>query len=147
MTTRAYVDALRAAVEAGRDAEMTIVGSSMAPFLIYGRDAVRFRAPDGPLRPGDILFFRRDSGQYVLHRLRRVTPEGLYLIGDAQTVTEGPIAPDRVFARAIAVRRKGRWYGPESRLWRFFAGPWLHLIPLRPALIFLTSLPSRSRKD
>ena len=43
-------------VEQGREVRMVISGSSMAPFLIHGRDSIFFRAPARELRKGDIDF-------------------------------------------------------------------------------------------
>ena len=42
LDTREYVAALREIVEQGGEAGMTIWGSSMAPFLIHGRDRIFF---------------------------------------------------------------------------------------------------------
>ena len=47
MDTRAYVGMLKELVEQGREVRMVISGSSMAPFLIHGRDSIFFRAPGG----------------------------------------------------------------------------------------------------
>ena len=50
MDTRAYVGMLKELVEQGREVRMVISGSSMAPFLIHGRDSIFFRAPERELR-------------------------------------------------------------------------------------------------
>ena len=44
--TRAYVGMLRELVEQGKEVRMVISGSSMAPFLIHGRDSIFFRTPE-----------------------------------------------------------------------------------------------------
>ena len=44
--TRAYVGMLRELVEQGKEVRMVISGSSMAPFLIHGRDSIFFCAPE-----------------------------------------------------------------------------------------------------
>ena len=135
--TKEYVQVLRELVEEGREVSMVICGSSMSPFLIHQRDSIRFRKPDRPLRRGDMVFYQRDSGQYVMHRICRVRPAGYDLIGDAQTEIEGPIRRDQIFALVTAVRRKGRWIGPRQFWWVFFEEVWLCLIPLRPFLMKL----------
>ena len=136
--TREYVSMLRQLTEEGREVSMRIVGSSMSPFLIHGRDDICFRRPDSPLKKGDMVFFQRRNGQFVMHRICRVRPEGLYLIGDAQTEIEGPVDPSQVFARVTRVIRKGKILTPGMFWWEFFAKVWLHLIPLRPWLMKLT---------
>ena len=52
MDTRAYVGMLKELVEQGREVRMVISGSSMAPFLIHGRDSIFFRAPERELPSG-----------------------------------------------------------------------------------------------
>ena len=107
----------------------------MSPFLIHHRDTIIFGPVVSPLRRGDMVFYERPTGQFVMHRVRRVRPEGLYLIGDAQTQTEGPLNPSCVFAIVKAVRRKGRLLDNKCWQWRFFATIWLRVIPLRPFII------------
>ena len=126
-----YVSVLKELVEEGREVSMVICGSSMSPFLIHQRDSIRFRKPDRPLRRGDMVFYQRDSGQYVMHRICRVRPAGYDLIGDAQTEIEGPIRRDQIFALVTAVRRKGRWIGPRQFWWPFLMKLYAELISRR----------------
>lgn len=86
--TRAYVGMLRELVEQGKEVRMVISGSSMAPFLIHGRDSIFFRTPERELRKGDIVFYERPGGQFVVHRICGVHGESYDLIGDGQTEIE-----------------------------------------------------------
>ena len=137
--TYAYVSALRELTEAGKEVSMLISGSSMAPFLCHQRDTIVFRKPDPvaekPLKRGDMVFYQRASGQFVMHRIYRVRPEGLYIVGDAQTEIEGPVALEQVFAIVTGVQRKGIWIGPDDFWWKFFRTVWIRLVPLRPVLV------------
>lgn len=132
-----YVSVLKELVEEGREVSMLISGSSMSPFLCHGRDRVFFKAPDRPLRVGDVVFYRRRSGQFVLHRVCKVKDGGFFIVGDAQTVIEGPVSREQIFALVTKVQRKGRLLGPGDFWWEFFARVWVRLIPLRPLLIRL----------
>ncbi len=87
---------------------LVVSGSSMVPFLVSGRDSVLLAPPDSGFKKGSILFFRRKSGGYVLHRLHRRDDTGLWFVGDAQDEIEGPIFAEQVFAEVVGVRRKGR---------------------------------------
>ena len=135
--TDAYVSMLRDLVNEGKECRLLISGSSMAPFLVHERDSIIFSKPDRELRRGDMVFYQRDNGQYVMHRILKVKPEGLYIIGDAQTEVEGPVKPEQVFALVTKVNRKGKWVGPGNFWWWFFSTVWLRLFPVRRLILKL----------
>lgn len=144
--TKEYVDVLRGLTEEGKEVSMLVAGSSMNPFLIHYRDTIFFKKPDRALRRGDMVFYQRDSGQYVMHRILRVKKDGLYIVGDAQTEIEGPVRPDQVFAIITRVKRKGKMIGPGDFWWRFFEGPWLCIVPLRRIIMRLYALGQKIAK-
>ena len=131
LDTAAYVGTLKALVEEGHEVSLLISGSSMAPFLVHHRDTIFFKAPDRELKPGDMVFYQRSRGQYVMHRIRFVKADGYYLIGDGQQITEGPIAREQIFALVTAVKRKGKVIRPGDFWWEFFAHVWRRIIPFR----------------
>ena len=135
--TDAYVSMLRDLVNEGKECRLLISGSSMAPFLVHERDSILFSKPDRELRRGDMVFYQRDTGQYVMHRILKVKPERLYIIGDAQTEVEGPVRPEQVFALVTKVNRKGKWIGPGNFWWWFFSTVWLRLFPIRRLILKL----------
>ena len=66
-------------------------GYSMYPLFIPGRDeALIQEVPVSSLRRNDVILYRRDQSILVLHRIARITPEGLFLVGDNQSELEGP---------------------------------------------------------
>lgn len=143
LDTQEYIGTLRELTEEGREVSLIISGSSMAPFLIHQRDRILFRKPDRELRKGDMVFYQRDNGQFVMHRIRRVRPDGYDIIGDAQTVTESSVRRDQIFGLVTRVERKGKWLSPGDFWWEFFAHVWLHLIPVRRTLIRLYGVLAR----
>lgn len=116
---------------------LLISGSSMSPFLIHGRDTVFLSPIKNALKVGDILLYRRDSGDYVVHRICKVTKNGFWLVGDAQTQIEKGIRPDQALAVVTAVDRKGKRLKKGSFWWFFFEKLWVRMIPLRPLAIRL----------
>ena len=144
--TREYLSILRELTEEGRDVSLRITGSSMAPFLIHQRDTVYFRKPDRPLKKGDMVFYQRDSGQFVMHRICRVKKDGYYLVGDGQTQIEGPIRRDQIFGLIFQVSRKGKTMVPGDFWWEFFRHVWLRLIPFRNVLVKLEAAWKRWRR-
>lgn len=133
--TGAYVSVLRELVEEGREVSMTISGNSMSPFLVHERDMIYFCSPERELRKGDMVFYLRDNGQYVMHRIVQVTPQGYDITGDAQYVIERNVRRDQIFARITKVKRKGKWIGPGNFWWEFFEHVWIRIIPLRRPLV------------
>lgn len=129
----AYMPVLCELLEQGKEVSLTITGNSMTPFMVHGRDEIMIAPTDGKWKKGDMAFYRRRNGQYVMHRICRVTAGGnCYFIGDAQQVIEGPIMPEQIFGRIVSVKRKGIWIGPGNFWWEFFEHVWLNIIPLRP---------------
>ena len=138
-----YMPVLQGILSEGRSVRFTVTGSSMSPFLIHERDSVIISPLSSPLKAGDIVFYQRDNGQYVMHRICRVREDGLYLIGDAQTQIEGPVRKDQVFGQIRTVFRKGKKITEKDPVWKFFSGIWIHMIPCRPFFIRMAAWFSR----
>ena len=143
LDTRKFVSILKGIVEDGHEVSMTIVGSSMSPFLIHNRDKIYFTKPDSPLKRGDMVFYQRSNGQYVMHRIINAKKDGYYMVGDAQIKIEGPIDENQIFAIVTKVVRKGKTILPGNFWWKFFSGPWLTLLPLRPMITKLYGIKNR----
>lgn len=140
--TNEYVSVLRELAEEGRVVSMLIAGSSMSPFLCHNRDYIYFTRPDRELRRGDMVFYQRDTGQYVMHRIYKKKTDGYYMVGDAQTQIEGPLRRDQIFALIIKVKRKGKIIRPGNFWWEFFEHVWIRIIPLRKVIEKVYSLLS-----
>lgn len=132
MNTDEYVSALRELVAEGHSVSMLIAGNSMFPFLIHNRDYIYFEKPNRELRVGDPVFFQRDNGKFVMHRICKVNPDGTFnLIGDNQTGVEPGIRRDQIFALVTQVKRNGKLLKPGDFWWEFFEKVWIRIIPLR----------------
>lgn len=135
--TGSYISMLRELVQQGQEVSVPISGNSMMPFLIHNRDTVFFRKPDRPLKVGDIVFHQRRNGQYIMHRICRIKKEGIYTVGDAQQVIEGPLQENQIFGLVTAVRRKGKTVTAGNFWWEFFRHVWIRIIPCRHFLMRL----------
>lgn len=122
---------LLAVMETGSAAPLVISGNSMSPFLIHGRDTVYLSKICRPLKKGDMILYRRDTGAYVLHRICDVTGETYTLVGDAQQKKEPGIRQDQILALVTAVQRKGKLLKKGSFWWDFFERVWIRMISLR----------------
>ena len=129
------VPAIHEILNEGGEVELRVSGSSMSPVLKDGRDGVLLTAPGKTFRRYDILFFQREDGSYVLHRMVGRDRGGrLIMNGDAQSWTER-IEPSQVIAVVRSIRRKGRWMECSRERCRLFAAAWARTRPFRP-LIF-----------
>lgn len=116
-------------------------GYSMYPVLVPGRDEAVI-APictAGKLKRGDVVLYRRykENGEkdiLVLHRIWKVKPHGIYLVGDNQKNLEGPLKQEQVLGIMVRLIRKGRTIETTNLMYRLLTGGWLMLRPLRPAI-------------
>lgn len=107
-------------------------GYSMYPMFIPGRDeAIIGRADVGKLRRGDVVLYRRDNSILVLHRIWAKKPEGIYMIGDNQMETEGPLRPEQIRGVLLAFIKKGRKISVKNPLYIMMSRLWMVAKPLR----------------
>lgn len=135
LNTREYVSVLKECIEQGKETGMMVVGNSMSPFLVHERDYIFFKQPQNELQKGDMVFFQRANGQYVMHRIWKVKKGMYYVVGDAQQEIEGPIGREQIFAIITKVKRKGKIIEAGDLCWEFFEHIWINLVPARRVLI------------
>lgn len=136
-----YMPVLIELINEGKDVNFLITGSSMAPFLCHKRDSIIISKPIKPFKKGDMVFYTRPTGQYVMHRIQKVDKDGnLYMIGDNQTEIEGPLPPSCVFGIIHKIIRKGKVMDSSNFWWFFFEKIWINMIPLRRTIIKLVSI-------
>ncbi len=145
LDTREYITILKSLVDEGREVNMHVLGSSMAPFVVHERDVIYFKKPERKLHKGDIAFFQRKNGQYVVHRIYKTKGNQYYFVGDNQTDIEGPIDEGQIFATVTKVKRKGKMIGPGDFWWEFFARVWIRIIPVRAFLVRLYGIFNKGR--
>lgn len=110
---------------------IVVTGSSMMPFLKESRDTVILQKKE-QLKKGQIVFFRRNSGEFILHRIRKIYPNGQLLInGDAQSWCE-VIHRNQVLAVVISVMRNGHNLNPNSIPSAIFRMLWYPTRLIRP---------------
>lgn len=143
--TGEYISSLLELINEGHEVSLPVVGSSMTPFLGDGRDRVFLQEPEGELKKGDVVLYRRDNGDYVLHRICRVrrsnyndnnsTAELYDIVGDAQTRIERGVRREQILAKVIRIERKGKLKTPGNIYWLFFQYIWVNIIPMRHLIL------------
>lgn len=127
------IELMKEKLGSGYDVTFSPKGTSMLPLLKEGRDSVTLTAPPPQLQKYDIIFYRRDSGQYVLHRVVRVG-RTYTCMGDHQYVPEKGIRRDQIIAVCSSFIRKGKQVSSNAPKWRMYAIFWHYSRPVRRAL-------------
>ena len=103
-------------------------GTSMLPLIRQGIDSVALRRLDRAPRKFDILFYQRSDGSYILHRVKKVTSDGLIMWGDNHTMLEYGITEKNIIGYAARIFRgeleldcQSLRYRLYMRLWQFKA--------------------------
>ena len=135
-----YMPILIDILKDGKDVNLLITGHSMSPFLRHKRDTIIISKPDGDFYRGQMVFYRRENGQYVMHRIHHIRQDYLYMIGDHQVVIEGPINKQQVFGVVHKVIRNGKLITKGNILWGFFEHIWIRIVPLRRYVLKIYSL-------
>ena len=145
--TQEYMEMIRALLEDGQEVSMIVTGNSMRPFLKHGRDKICMKKTDRKLRKGDIVFYRRENGQYVMHRILKCGDQSYTLLGDGQIVPESGIRQEQIFARITKVQVRGKWIGPENFRWRFFEHIWIRFCGIRKLGLSFSSKVQNLKKS
>ena len=117
----------------GGHAWIVVTGVSMYPFLREDKDSVKLTATSfKEIKRGDIVLIKRETGEYVLHRVLRKAENSFYMIGDAQQWIEGPLMPKQLIAVVTAIKKgQSEAINCNNFVWKLLSGMWLNMIPLR----------------
>lgn len=125
----------------------TNVGTSMMPLLRQRRDLMVIEKK-GPERLHwlDVPLFKRDNGQYVLHRVMWVRKHDYIICGDNQWYLERGITDDHILGILTQVDRDGKTLDMRSTKMRIYGlCQWL-IYPLRAAYLIARSIPGALRR-
>lgn len=113
---------------------LTVVGNSMFPLFSSKRDSVVLSKKES-YRKYDIIFYRRENGACILHRIVAGRDGAFFLCGDNQTRLEYPVYPGQILGAVEAFQRKGKMCSIKSLSYRLYTVLWCAVRPLRPALL------------
>lgn len=138
LDTQEYLDTVCQLLQQGETSvAVPVAGGSMVPFLHHG-DTVYLDLPRLPVKRGDILLYTRSTGQYILHRVMQVNPDGsLWMAGDAQMQLEYLPGPECIRAIVTSARHKGRGNRPGDLRWWVYSHLWRWLLRYRHRLMLL----------
>lgn len=119
-------------LEQGGAFSLTITGTSMWPTMLGGRDQVTIVKAPERLKQYDLPLYRRQNGQFVLHRILRVEADGSYTCcGDHQWALEKGLRQENMIGIVTDFVRKGKKHSVQERGYRLWVRVWARLLPLR----------------
>lgn len=114
------------------DVTITVTGNSMYPLFTHKRDNVILTSCNKyTLKKGDIPLYKRDNGQYVLHRIVKVNKSSYDLCGDHQYLIEKNLPKGNIIAVAKAFERKGKKYSCDTFVYQLYWRLWVFSMPFR----------------
>lgn len=119
-----YADTIREVLDSGGEFTLYPRGTSMLPLIVQGRDSVTLEQPQGALHRGDIAFYQRENGQYVLHRVIAADGEAYTMCGDNQLAPEYGVKPEQLIAVVAYVTRNGKKIAPGNPAYRLYTLLW-----------------------
>lgn len=116
--------------------KMKISGKSMIPMMYPDCDSVKLiPIVNEDIAKDDVVLYRRNSGQLVLHRVWRVYEDKVDCIGDAQIAIEKGVLKASVMAKVIEFSRRGVSHCINDKRYIMYCKIWRISKPFRRVLI------------
>ena len=129
--------AIKESLDTGGRVELPITGTSMLPLLVQGRDTVLIKKAD-TVKKGDIIFYRRDDGHFVLHRIVGKDANGYILCGDNQWKKEYGICNRHIIAVVKSINRNGKEINADNFGYRLYSKLWMLVLPIRKYILYIS---------
>lgn len=134
----------------------TNVGDSMMPLIRQHKDMLIIVRPkewdllegDGAvkLKRLDVPLYKRDSGQYVLHRVLKVRKGDYVICGDNRWQRETGITDRHIIGVLSAIVRDGKEIPVTDKRYRLYSHLWCDFFYIRALLLRIKKLPHRVRR-
>ena len=121
---------IREALAAGKSVTFSPRGTSMLPMLCQGRDSVTLSPLPEKLEKYDLVLYRRENGQYVLHRIVK-TGQTFTCMGDNQFEEETGLRHDQMIGLVTAFYRGNRRITVTDPIYWIYCRIWQYSRPAR----------------
>ena len=120
------IDVIEEVLTSGGEFKMYPRGISMLPLIKQGVDAVVLaKSTEASLQKHDIAFYKRDNGQFVLHRVMSLENDGTYtMCGDNQLSLERGIREDQIIAKVTKLYKKEKLLRFDGIRYKFYLATW-----------------------
>lgn len=117
----------------------TNVGTSMRPLIRQGKDVMIIKRFDNccKLKKMDVPLYKRDSGQYVLHRIIKINKNGYVIRGDNTYSNEYGVTDSQVLGVLTGVIRNGKEISVNSFGYKVYSYFWLYTYYIRKVVVWM----------
>lgn len=113
----------------------TNVGDSMMPIIQQNRDLLIIEKVNGRLKKYDVPLYKRDSGQYVLHRILKVRKNDYVICGDNRRQKEYGITDSHIIGVLTGIVRDRRTISVNDKKYRLYVHLWCDFFPIRALIL------------
>ena len=126
------IDVIEEVLASGGEFKMYPKGNSMLPLIKAGADAVVLKkVAISDLKKNDIAFYKRDNGQFVLHRIMKCEADGTFtMCGDNQLYLERGIKGDQIICKVDRIYKKEKLLDFKGFRYRAYLAIWCSM-PIR----------------
>ncbi len=117
----------------------TTRGVSMRPLLRAGKDVVVIERPKEHCKKYDTVLFLRKNGQYVLHRILKVSGDRYWIVGD-NCISGETVRGEQIIGVLTSLKRGGRTIRVPGWRYRLYTHLWCDAYPARFFLLRVKSL-------
>ncbi len=113
----------------------TNVGDSMLPLIHEKNDILIIKKARGRLKKYDIPLYRRNSGQYVLHRILKVRKNDYVICGDNRWQKEYGITDQHIIGVLTEIVHNGKKISVTDKKYLLYVHLWCDFFPIRALIL------------
>lgn len=106
---------IRETLEENGEVSFVSAGRSMLPIIRDRKDTVTLVKPKKEIKAGDVVFYQRDNGRFILHRVMYVNSGTYVMRGDNQWDNEYNIRRDQIIGILKSFERNGKVHNVTDR--------------------------------
>ena len=110
-------------------------GDSMMPLICEGKDIVIIKKTTGKLKKYDVPLYKRDNGQYVLHRILKVRSDDYVICGDNRYYKETGITDKHIIGVLTAVVKNGKEISVNDFSYKLYVHLWCDFFIVRKIIL------------
>lgn len=110
-------------------------GNSMYPLIRQGKDVLIIKNCNTRLKKMDVPLYKRENGQYVLHRIVKVNSNDYVIRGDNTYSNETGVRDEQILGVLSGVIRDGKEISVNSLSYKIYSYFWYYTYYLRKIII------------